>query len=97
MWGTLEIGVLVAITNDLDGLIFIYDNEPKTDETDLETEGKGSGGKSTLFNLKEKVILYDILNSLWLLQMMLLEASIELNIDSTNFRFPFAPRCNLSE
>ena len=90
-------GVLVALTNDLDGAIFIYGNEARTDETGLETEGKGSGGKSTLFNLKDTAILYDILNSLWLLQMMSLEASIELNIDSANVRFPFAPRCNLSE
>ena len=75
----------------------INDNEAKMDETGLEAEEKGNGGKSVLFNLKDTAILYDLLNLLWLRQMKSLETSIELNIDSANFRFPFSTRCNLSE
>ena len=67
------------------------------DETGLEAEGKGNGGKSALFNLNYTVFLYDLLNLLWLRQMKSLETSIELNIDTANFRFPFSTRCNLSE
>ena len=50
MQGALELGVLVAIANDLDGLILILwgkvflavknGNEAGTDKTGLETEGK---------------------------------------------------------
>ena len=107
MQGTLEIGVLVAIANDLNDLILILQgkcflavinsNEAETDETFLEAERKDNGGKSVLFNLKDTAILFDLLNSLWLPQMMSLETYIELNIDSANFRFPFFTRCNLSE
>ena len=107
IWGTLEIGVLVAIANDLDDLILtlrqkdleavINDNEAETDQTGLETEGKSSGRKSAVFNLKDTAILYNLLNSLWLLKMMSLKTSIELNNDSANFRFPFSTRCNLFE
>ena len=39
-------------------------NEAEMDKTGLEAEGKGNGGKSTLFNLKDTVILYDLLNLL---------------------------------
>ena len=53
-----------------------------------KVEFKGNGGKSALFNLKDTAILYGLLNLIWLLQMMLFETSIELNNDSTNFRFP---------
>ena len=67
------------------------------DETGLEAEGKGNGGKSALFNLKDTAILYELLNLLlWLRQMKSLETSIELNIDSANLRYPFSARCNLS-
>ena len=67
-------------------------------ETGLEAEAKVNGGKSALFNLKDTAIIYDLLNLLlWLRQMKSLETSIELNIDSDNFRFPFSTRCNLSE
>ena len=105
MQGTLEIGVFVAIANDLililrgKGLQAVIDgNEAEMDETGLEAEGKGNGGKSALFNLKDTAILYDLPNLLsWLRQMTSLETSIELNIDSANFRFPFSTRCNLSE
>ena len=93
----LEIGVFVAIANDLililrgKGLQAVIDgNEAEMDETGLEAEGKGNGGKSALFNLKDTAILYDLPNLLsWLRQMTSLETSIELNIDSANFRFPF--------
>ena len=58
--GTLEIGVLVAVANDLililrgKGLQTVIDgNEAEMDETGLEAEGKGNGGKSALFNLKD--------------------------------------------
>ena len=102
---TLEIGVFVAITKDLililqgKGLQAVIDgNEAEIDETGLEAEEKGNGGKSALFNLKYTVILYDLLNLLlWLRQMTSLETSMELNIDLANFRFPFSTRCNLSE
>ena len=71
-------------------------NEAEMDETSLEAEGKGNGGKSALFNLKDTAILYDLLNLLlWLRQMKSLETSTELNIDSVNFRFPFSTRCDL--
>ena len=95
------------IANDLDNLILILwgkdlqavinGNEAETDETGLEAEGKDNGEKSALCNLKDTAILYDLLNLLWLLQMLSLETSIEVNIDSTNFRCPFSTRCNLSE
>ena len=104
---TPELGVLVGIANNFDNLILILrgkglqalinGNEAETDETGLETEGKGNRGKSALFKLKDTATLYDLLNSLWLLQMMPLETSVALNIDSANFRFPFSTRCNLSE
>ena len=63
MRGTLEVGVFVAISNDL-LLIFwgkglqavINGNEAVMDETGLEAEGKGNGRKSALFNLKDTVI-----------------------------------------
>ena len=105
MQGTLEIGVFVAIANDLililrgKGLQAVIDgNEAEMDETGLEAEGKGNGGKSVLFNLKDTAILFDLLNLLlWLRQITSLETSVELNIDSANFRFPFSTRCNLSE
>ena len=48
----------------------INGNKAEKDETGLETEGKGNGGKSALFNIKYAAILYDLLSSLWLLQMM---------------------------
>ena len=95
------------IANDLDNLILILwgkdlqavinGNEAETDETGLEAERKDNGEKSALCNLKDTAILYDLLNLLWLLQMLSLETSIEVNIDSTNFRCPFSTRCNLSE
>ena len=73
-------------------------NEAEMDETGLEAEGKGNGGKLMLFNLKDTTILHDLLSLLlWLRQMNSLETSIKLNIDSDNFRFPFSTRCNLSE
>ena len=63
MRGTLEIGVFVAIANELvlilrgKGLQAVINvNEAEMDETGLEAEGKGNGGKSTLFNLKETAI-----------------------------------------
>ena len=52
-------------------------------------------GKGLLFNLKDTAILYDLLNLLLWLES--LETSIELNIDSARFRFPFSTRCNLFE
>ena len=52
------------------------------DETGLGAEGKGNGGKSVLFNLKDTALLCDLLNLLlWLRQIKSLETSIELNID----------------
>ena len=98
----LEIRVFVAMANDL--LIILRGkvlqavtngNEAEMDETDLEVEGKGNGGNSALFNLKDTAILYDLLNLLLWLES--LETSIELNIDPASFRFPFSTRCNLSE
>ena len=63
MWGTLEIGVFVAIANDLILILrrkgfqtVINDNEADMDETSLEEEGKGNGRKAALFNLKETAI-----------------------------------------
>ena len=57
---TLKIGVLAAISNNLDSLILILrvkglqavinGNEADADETGLETERKGNGEKSTLFS-----------------------------------------------
>ena len=98
----LEIRVFVAMANDLliilrgKGLqAVINGNEAEMDETGLEVEGKGNGGNSALFNLKDTAILYDLLNLLLWLES--LETSIELNIDSASFRFPFSTRCNLSE
>ena len=73
----------------------INGNEAEMDETGLEVEGKGNGGNSALFNLKDTAILYDLLNLLLWLES--LETSIELNIDPASFRFPFSTRCNLSE
>ena len=100
--GTLEIRVFVAMANDLliilrgKGLqAVINGNEAEMDETGLEVEGKGNGGNSALFNLKDTAILYDLLNLLLWLES--LETSIELNIDPASFRFPFSTRCNLSE
>ena len=98
-------GVFVAIANDPILLLrgkglqaVLSGNEAEMDETDLEAEGKGNGGKSALFNLKDTDILCDLLNLLlWLRQMNSLETSIKLNIDSANFRFPFSPRCNRCE
>ena len=101
MRGTLEIGVFVAIVLILQekGLqAVINGNEADVDETGLEAEGKGNGRKSALFNLKDTVILYEMINLLlWLRQMNSLESSIELNIDSANFRYPFSTRCDLTE
>ena len=63
MQGTLEIGVFVAIANDLILLlpkiglqVVMNGNEAEMDETGLEAEGKGNGGKSVLFNLKDTAI-----------------------------------------
>ena len=102
MRGTLEIDVLLAMTNDLliilpgKGLqTVINGNEAEMDQTGLEVEGKGNGGNSALFNLKDTAILYDLLNLLLWLES--LETSIELNIDSASFWFPFSTRCNISE
>ena len=71
MRGTLEIDVLLAMTNDLliilpgKGLqTVINGNEAEMDQTGLEVEGKGNGGNSALFNLKDTAILYDLLNLL---------------------------------
>ena len=63
----------------------------------LDTVEKYREGKSKLFNLKETVILWDIRNCFCLLQVTPLQFSIELNIDSANFRFPFSTRCTLSK
>ena len=64
MRGTLEIGVFVAIANDLililrgkDLQAVIDGNEADMDETGLEAEEKGNGGKLALFNLKDTAIL----------------------------------------
>ena len=65
----------------------INDNEAEMDETGLEIEGKGNGENSVLFNLKDTAILYALLNLL--LRLESLDTSIELNIDSTSFRFLF--------
>ena len=68
MRGTLEIGVFVAIANDLVLILrekglqaVISGNEAEMDETGLEAEGKGNGVKSALFNLKGTAILYELL------------------------------------
>ena len=92
-------GVLIAIANDLDDPIFtlwekglqavVNDNEAENDETGLEIEGKGNGRESPLFNLKDTAILYNLLNLLWLLQMMPLETSTELNIESSQLKISF--------
>ena len=73
----------------------INGTEAELDKTGLEVEGKGNGGNSALFNLKDTAILYDLLNLL--LWSESLETSIELNIDSSSFRFPFSTRCDLLE
>ena len=69
MRGTLEIGLYVATANDLVLILLgkglqavINGNEEKMDETGLEAEGKCNGGKSTLFDLKDTAILYELLN-----------------------------------
>ena len=102
MRGRHEIGVFLVMANNLliilrgKGLqAVINGNEAEMDETGLEVEGKGNGGNSALFNLKDTAILYDLLNLLLWLES--LKTSIELNIDSASFRFPFSTRCNLSE
>ena len=105
MGGTLEIGVFVAIANDLILILWgkslqavVNSNVAEMDKTGLEVEGKGNGGKSALFNLKDTSILYDLLDLLlWLQQMKSFETTIELSIDSANFKFPFSKRCNLSK
>ena len=74
MRGTQEIGVFVAISNNLililrgKGLSAVMNGyEKEMDETGLKAEGKGHGRKSVLFNLKDTTILYDLLNFLlWL-------------------------------
>ena len=100
--GTLEIGVFLAMANDLFIILqgkglqaVINGTEAELDKTGLEVEGKGNGGNSALFNLKDTAILYDLLNLL--LWSESLETSIELNIDSSSFRFPFSTRCDLPE
>ena len=47
--------------------------------------------------MKDTSILWDIRNCLCLLQVTPLQFSIEVNIDSANFRFPFFTRCTLSK
>ena len=98
----LEIRVFLAMANNLliilrgKGLQAVTNgNKAELDETSLEVERKGNGGNSALFNLKDTALLYDLLNLLLWLES--LETSIELNIDSASFRFPFSTRCNLSE
>ena len=93
--GALEIGVFVAMANDLLIILpgrslqaVINGNEAEMNETGLEVEGKRNGGNSALSNLKDTAILYDLLNLLLCLKS--LENSIELNIDSASFRFPFS-------
>ena len=61
---TLEIGGFVGVANDLILILrgkglqaVINGNKAEMDETGLETEGKGNGGKSALFNLKDTAIL----------------------------------------
>ena len=100
--GTLEIGVFLAMANDLFIILqgkglqaVINGTEAELDKTGLEVEGKGNGGNSALFNSKDTAILYDLLNLLLWLES--LETSIELNIDSSSFRFPFSTRCDLPE
>ena len=88
--GTQEVGVLVPIANDLDDLILILrgicflavinGKEAETEETGLEAERKGKAGKSVMLNLKDTAISYDLLNTLWFLQMILLETFIEVTI-----------------
>ena len=87
---TQEVGVLVPIANDLDDLILILrgicflavinGKEAETEETGLEAERKGKAGKSVMLNLKDTAISYDLLNTLWFLQMILLETFIEVTI-----------------
>ena len=67
----------------------INGNKPEMDETGSETEIKDNGGKSALFSLKDKAILYYLLNLLWFQQMMTLKTSIESNIDSGKFQISF--------
>ena len=63
MQGTLEIGVFVAIANDLVLILqgkglqaVINENEAEMDETGLEAEGKGNRRKSALLNLKDTAV-----------------------------------------
>ena len=60
MRGKLEIGVFVAIANDLilkfqgQGLQAVINGiEAEMDETGLEAAGKCNGGKSAVFNVKD--------------------------------------------
>ena len=89
---TLEIGVFVAMANDLliilreKGLqAVINGNEAEMDETGLEVEGKGNGGNSALFNSKDTAILCNLLKLLLWLES--LETAIELNIDWASLDF----------
>ena len=98
----LEIRVFVAMANSLLKILkgkglktVINGNEVEMDGPGWEVEGKGNGGNSALFIWKTQPFLYDLLNLLLWLE--LLETSIELNIDSASFWFPFSTRCNLSE
>ena len=57
MRGTLEIAnalILILLGKGLQTVI--NGNEGEMDETGLEAEGKGYGGKSVLFNLKDTTI-----------------------------------------
>ena len=63
MGGTLQIGVLVATAIYLDDLILMLQGkglqavinniDTETDESGLETDGKGNGGKLALINLTD--------------------------------------------
>ena len=55
------------------------------------------GVKSKLFILKDRAIVQDIRNCLCLLQVKPFQFSIELNIDSANFRFLISTRCTVSK
>ena len=37
-------------------------NDTETEKQDLEKVGKGNGGKSAVFNLKDAAVSYDLLN-----------------------------------
>ena len=63
MRGTLELGVFLAIANDLILILpvkgfqsVINGNEAEMDETGLDGEGKGYGGKAVLFHSKDTAI-----------------------------------------